>query len=195
MGISVEKAVLQNLLAVILRGLTADFRHIIALFFQLFGIINLDSVDIAHHHAAGGGKLMIYRGAGYITDVLMVEREGVAVGCFLQKVHFFLGGLPQLINYRSEINKITGADSESQKRYRMAHKGDIFGHDFMDVGALYLDDNPVPIFKHGRMNLGDGSRTQGDGGDFCENLFCRTAQLFFYHLFYDIKRKGLNIGS
>ena len=180
MGIRMEKTVFQYLLTVIFCGLPADFRHIIALLFQFPDVVNLNSFYITHNHNVGGGQFMVNLRAGHIFNFPMIFPKGIAVSGFLQKIHFLLGGLPQFINNRSEIDEFPCPYGKFKERNRASHQFDVFLHDFMDLWPLNFDNDLISVSEDRRMNLGDGRGAQRFRGDFFKKYIRRLSQFLFY---------------
>lgn len=109
MGIGVKKAVLDNLLDVIVGELDADFPGIVARFLQSLKIVDGQPADIFHHQHPGGGIPVFDRRAGNVNRLAVVGGEFFHVPRLDEKIHFLLRGKPHFVEHGMEIDHIARA--------------------------------------------------------------------------------------
>ena len=83
MGIGMKKGVVENLLAVIVRQLFPDLRHVVAHCLQSLDLVNRDAFDVFHDQDFPGGKLLFQLGRGDICDFMVQVFKFQQVSSFL----------------------------------------------------------------------------------------------------------------
>ena len=109
MRVGVEKAVIDDLLDIVLRKLKGNLIQIIAQLSEPVGLVDLLACDVLHNQHLGGGVLMVDNGAGHVDNVLIKLVELVGVVSLDQKVHFLLGCKPHLVQHHFKVDGVPGA--------------------------------------------------------------------------------------
>ena len=114
--ISMEKAVVHDLLDEIIHIFASYFIHVIAGFQQMFFIINGVTVNILHHNNRRRGVFFKKNRRIYKYNVPVLLFELFHVPGFNDKIHLFLSDLPQFIQHHFKIHHVSDTDRWN-KRY------------------------------------------------------------------------------
>ena len=107
MRICVEKAVLGDLLYIIVRQLVSQTAEIISRLGQLILPVNRNTLHIFHHQHMLGGVGRVDRRRIHIGHMLIEPAESFQIPCLRQEVHLLLGSDPHLIQYPIQIHQVS----------------------------------------------------------------------------------------
>ncbi|CDC84434.1 unknown [Erysipelotrichaceae bacterium CAG:64] len=193
MRVSVEKAVVHDLLDVVLCQLGGNFPKVIAAFLQCFAIVNDNAVNVFHdQHPAGRVGLLNQRRTD-IGDRLMIPGKFHGKARLIQKIHFLLCGKPEFIHHDIDIDDAPQHLTQTQQLSSSTNQGNIPFHHLIDVRTLHLDNDFSSIEQRGLMHLRNGSGTQRYTLKAGEYLLHGTAVFFLYDALYICKGQRCDI--
>ena len=125
MGIRMEKAVVQYLLAVIFRGFLSDLRIVISQGTQFLQPVNLNAPDITHSQDLRRGEFFIDFRACNIGDVFLILSEKLQIFRLFLKIHLFLRRLPHFLYDRAKIHNILRVHRKIQNAGGFPHQHNV----------------------------------------------------------------------
>ena len=138
--IRMKKTVVHDLFDEIVHIFASYFIHIIAIFQQMFLIINGITINVLHHNNRRRGVFFKKNRRIHKCNVPVLLFELFHIPGFNDEIHFLLSDLPQLIQYHFKIHHVSDTDWWN-KGYQLVHESDISRHDLINTFSLYLNDH------------------------------------------------------
>ena len=155
MRISVEEAVVDDLLHVMISELGGDLPAVITILLQALQIIDLTSADIFHHQYPRCRQLAMHAGLRDIAHFPVELRETLHEGGLIDEIHFLLCRFPELIEQDVDIDHAAQQLREIEQLARPAQQSDIPFHLRIDMRALHLDHDILSAAQTRPVHLRD----------------------------------------